>query len=78
MEKETIKRVIEDIEFYANGMKWINGGSVKVVNVRILKREKKVIADVILYYYDKTERYNNCEYPFEVIEKFIQYYKRGC
>jgi len=69
IDKKEIKEAIENIEFTANGMRWINGASVEVVNIRILKRDKIVIADVILHFDgdERIERYNDCEYPFEVL-----------
>jgi hypothetical protein len=69
IDKEEIRRTIENIEFIANGMRWINGASVEVVNIRILKREGTVIADVLYLSVlpSPSKCKINCEYPFEVL-----------
>ena len=50
MDVKTKKEIHDKIwvkEFYANGLKHMNNADIKIVNLRIRKCEKKVIADII-------------------------------
>lgn len=70
MDKTEIKKKIETYAYYHSGLKNINGGDVRAVNIKV--RKDKVIADIIyMDYFDgyHTERYNDCEYPLDLLEK---------
>ena len=68
MTKKEVHDKIWVKEFYSSGLKNLNGSDVKIVNLRIRKREKKVIADIIQECEGETHRYNNCEYPLDELE----------
>lgn len=55
-------------EFYSSGLKNINGADIRIINLKIKKREKKVIADIIQHWENESRRYNNCEYSFDELE----------
>ncbi len=71
-DKEKIKEKIYWYELNNSGLRKINGGDVKVLNIKIKKREKRVYADIILIRlgddnnYIK-ERYYDCYYSFELL-----------
>jgi len=65
--KETVKDKIWEYEYYNNGMHHLCGADVLVRNIKILKRAKRILADIILRFEDKTERYDECEYSFECL-----------
>ncbi len=72
MNKEKIKESIYFYELNSSGLRKINGGAVKVVNLKIRKREQRVYADIILIRLGDgdnyiTERYSNCYYSFELL-----------
>jgi len=65
MNNKQIKQKIYDYEYYTNGFKHLNGADVVVRNLKILKRENKAIADIILIYDMETrhsEKFCDCEY----------------
>ena len=68
MTKKEIYDKIWVKEFYSNGLKHMNNADVKIVNLRIRKREKKVIADIIHKCEDESHRYDNREYSFDELE----------
>ncbi len=61
--KDEIKEKIIEFERRISGLDKISGVDVKVLNLRI--RKDKYIADVIISEDEKSERYNNCEYPIK-------------
>ena len=68
MTKKEIHDKIWVKEFYANGLKHMNNADIKIVNLRIRKCEKKVIADIIQKCEGESHRYDNCEYSFDELE----------
>jgi len=68
MTKKEIHDKIWVKEFYSSGLKHMNNADVRIVNLRIRKREKKVIADIIQEVENEFHRYNNCEYSFNELE----------
>jgi len=65
--KKEIKKRIADIEYFkhsAGGR--LCGIGIKVVNVKILDKPKRFIADIIVNDLEDniTTRYNDCEYDF--------------
>jgi len=76
MEKDKIKEKIYWLELNRNGLQRLNGGDVKVRNIRINKTKNMVIANITLVkenwgdgdYYIK-ERFKDCEYPLQMLEK---------
>ena len=68
MTKEEAKKKIEHLEYYKNGFYMLSGCRVEAQNVRM--RKDKVIADITFHKWEgeAQERYNNCEYPLEVLE----------
>ena len=68
--KEEIEFRIIMCESRSNGLNKISGGYVEVYNLKIMKKLKRVIADVVLSYPGDSDvinkfRYNNCEYSFD-------------
>ncbi len=68
MTKKEIHDKIWVKEFYSSGLKPLKNADVKIVNLRIRKREKKVIADIIHECENESHRYNNCKYSFDELE----------
>ena len=68
MTKKEIHDKIWVKEFYATGLKHMNGADIKIMNLMIRKHEKKVIADIIQECENESHRYNNCEYSFDELE----------
>jgi len=73
-ELKKLKEKVYWIEFNMNGLKYINGADVKVLNLKIIRKKDLIIADIILCFYDdnmntKQERYDNCEYKLSCLEK---------
>jgi hypothetical protein len=72
--KKKLKESIEAMELRSSGFKWLNGGLVIAKNIRIKKREQKVIADIQLIEQDmgdgheRIETMRDCEYPFKCWE----------
>jgi hypothetical protein len=67
MDKEKIKKKIEEFEYNSSGIKYNNGSDVRIVNLKIFKKEKKAVCDVIFNCFGDNgnmneERYNECEY----------------
>ena len=65
MDKETIKKKIEEYELYRNGLSMISGVYVKAVNLRLSKNT--ATCDIKLVDVDCIERYNNCEYNLKAL-----------
>lgn len=61
IDKDKIKEKIIEFERRTSGLYRISGVDIKVVNFRV--RKDKYIADIIIREGEKSERYNNCEYP---------------
>ncbi len=76
MSKElNLKKIKEDIYWFElnnSGLRKLNGGDVKVLNIKIRKRERRVYADIILMRLEEegyvTERHNNCYYSFDLLK----------
>jgi hypothetical protein len=60
-----IKDRIEQFEFNRNGIKYINGGYVKVT--KLLIKDKKISCDVELGDLEERTRYYDCEYTLKVL-----------
>ena len=71
--EDRIANYIEDLEYRANGMKWINGACVEVEDLEVDKDENTVRCKVTLDYQadQRREVYSNCEYPLDVILKAL-------
>lgn len=70
--KKQLKNRIEDLEYYQNSAGGrLNGVSVKVTNIKIRKRLNTVYADITVIEDEDghRERFNNCEYDLEILEK---------
>lgn len=72
-DKRKITQAIEDFEYYDNGFNHLCSAWANAVNVRIVKRENKVYADIILRHAEegRQERYDNCEYPLNEIQERV-------
>ena len=64
-EMQDIKKQIEWYELNTTGLRQINGGDARAINIRPFKRKSMVRADIILTTEDSYERHNNCEYHFD-------------
>ena len=71
-EKEKIIKAIQLLELKNSGLNKINSAYVKVKNLK--ERKDHYIADVIIGISEEgySERYNNCEYPKELIQSLLQ------
>jgi len=69
MNKKEIKEMIENIEYIITGLCTINGSYTKAVNIKILRKERKVYADILLVDQidGRTERLNDCDYSFKML-----------
>lgn len=69
LDRNALKEAIWEIEFAANGLRNINGAGVVVKNLRVNKREGKVVADVELVFDsgERVERFKDCEYPLKML-----------
>lgn len=71
LDKKAIKELVYLYELNNSGMRKLNGGDVKVLNLHIAKKEKRVYADIILIRLENDsyveERYNECHYSFKLL-----------
>ena len=71
-EKRKITEAIEDFEYYNNGFNHLCSAWANAVNVRLVRRDNKIYADIVLRWAEegKQERYDNCEYALnEILER---------
>lgn len=74
MDKKEIKEKIYLYELNNSGLRQVNGGDVIVKNLRILKRDKIVKADITFIEqdmgdgYSRKEQIKDCEYPFKLLK----------
>jgi len=72
MDKKEIREKIYWYEINNSGLRKISGADVRVLNMKIRKKEKRVYADIILIRLGANdnymeERYNDCYYSFELL-----------
>ena len=70
--RQEAKRIIEDLESFRAGYDMLSGCEVEARNIRL--RKDKVIADIIFHEWEdgRHDRYNGCEYPIELLERFAK------
>jgi len=68
---QKIKEKIYWYELNNSGYRKLNGGDVKVLNLKVRKRERRVYADIVLMKLGEIgyiiERYNGCYYSFKLL-----------
>ena len=71
-DKKKIKEAIKLIEYKNTGLDKINSAFIEVRNLR--KRKDHYIADIVIRIYEEgySERYNNCIYTKESIERVLK------
>jgi len=71
-DKKKIKEAIKLIEYKNTGLDKINSAFIEVRNLR--KRKDHYIADIVIRIYEEgyLERYNNCIYMKESIERVLK------
>ena len=74
LDKSDIKELLYWYEFNNSGLRKINGGDVTITNIRINKKQNKIIANVELIkndmgdgHYSK-EKFRDCEYPLNLFK----------
>lgn len=72
MNKQQVKDAIVNYEEWVNGYKKLCDKSIKVVNLKRHGNPYAWFADVIHYDHSDNyqERYNDCEYPLDLLEKY--------
>jgi len=62
---EEVKQAIAEYEYRKNGMHRLNGADVIIRNIRM--RKDKAVADIVLIFEDRQERYNDLDYDFKIL-----------
>ena len=66
MDKENIKKKIEQYELFKNGLHRISGSEVRAVNLRI--SGNIALCDIKLIGEDGVERHNDCRYDLKALK----------
>jgi hypothetical protein len=68
MNTDHIKKAIQTLEYYHNGLHHISGAGVKVTNLKV-RKIKPTTADITLYFDEgeRTEKYRGIEYDLQAL-----------